>query len=154
MFLFDMVVARHTQGRWLLLHACANFVITAFGLVDFYSTLADPVNSCHAQEYSLIPVYGIAALHLYHLIAFRNLSTDEWVHHLLFGGCICSVGCLFRSGKKRELIHLDIIFFFPFDIPFDMLFFFYIKLSLYGFRLYKVHYKILLHFLFVVFLVV
>ena len=103
MALVDVVYARHTTGRWLILHSLANLAITIFSLQDFYATLIDPVNSCNAA-YSLVPVYGIAALHLYHILAFRNLSTSEWIHHLLFGGAICTIGILFASGPLQNFI--------------------------------------------------
>ena len=99
----DFFIARKMEGRWLLLHALANLVVTIFCLQDFYLAVLDPVNSCNSHSYSLIPVYGIAALHLYHLIAFRNLSTSDWVHHLVFGGIICPVGICFRSGPLLSM---------------------------------------------------
>ena len=119
---FDFVLARHLKGRWLLLHAFANIIITLFCLQDFYRTLDDPVKSCFATDYSLVPVYGIASLHLYHLIAFRNLTTSDWVHHLLFGGCICTVGCLFRSGPLQNFLAFFICG-LPGGLDFLMLFF-------------------------------
>ena len=81
----DFLYFRHLAGRWLGLHTMANLAITGFSLQDFYTTLIDPANSCQPPTASLQPVYGIAALHLYHMIAFRNLTTSDWVHHLLFG---------------------------------------------------------------------
>ena len=50
-----------------------------------------------------MPVYMIAALHIYHLIAF---STDErdWFHHILFVGTLCPVGCLWKIGPIKNLL--------------------------------------------------
>lgn len=105
MAITDYFYARHTQGRWLILHTLANLFITGFSLTDFATTLSDPAKSCSPiSAYSLNPVYGIAALHLYHLIAFPNLSISDWVHHLLFGVVICTVGIVFVVGPIQNFI--------------------------------------------------
>ena len=107
--LLDVIVARQffSKGRWLFIHAMANFAVTVFSARDSLTAFLDPASSC-LGDYSLIPVQIIAALHLYHLIAFRNLSTDEWVHHLLFGGIISGVGMTYRSGPLQNLVALFI----------------------------------------------
>ena len=65
---------------------------------DVIKTLQDPVNSINGGDYSIWPTYLIAAVHTYHCIAFDNLSVGDWVHHLLFGGVICTCGLLFKCG--------------------------------------------------------
>ena len=105
----DVLVARQffSKGRWLFLHAMANFAVTVTSAGDSMTAVLDPARSC-LGDYSLIPVQIIAALHLYHLIAFRNLSTDEWVHHLLFGGVISGVGMTYYSGPLQNLVAMFI----------------------------------------------
>lgn len=104
---FALASRYFAKGRWLLLHALANFAVAGFSAKDSMNTFLDPASSC-LGDYSLIPVHIIAALHMYHLIAFRNLSVDEWVHHLLFGGVISGVGMIYRSGPLQNLVAMFI----------------------------------------------
>ena len=109
MGVLDVTVARRlfSKGRWLFLHAMANFAVTVFSARDSITAFLDPAASC-IGDYSLIPVQIIAALHLYHLLAFRNLSTDDWVHHLLFGGVISGIGMTYHAGPLQNLVAMFI----------------------------------------------
>ena len=102
-----------TNARWFGLHAFANLFVVILSIPDVVQTIVDPANSMSIQcEFSSIactdaPVCIIAAIHLYHILAFRNLTWDDWFHHLLFAVGICSLHfcfwfrqCLQEIGRK------------------------------------------------------
>lgn len=90
------------KARWYLLHALANLVITLFAIPDLITTLQAP-RYCFTGPYSLVPVYLIAAVHLYHMLAFK-CNTGDYVHHLLFGGIICPMGIFFVTGPVQNTV--------------------------------------------------
>ena len=102
MFVLDRVVAQRTKAPWMLLHAVTNLVIAVSCIPDLIEIAKDPVKSCHGPS-TVMPVYMVAALHIYHLLAF---STDErdWFHHILFVGTLCPVGCLWKLGPVKNLL--------------------------------------------------
>mmetsp|Transcript_20748 Transcript_20748/g.49303 ORF Transcript_20748/g.49303 Transcript_20748/m.49303 type:complete len:224 (+) Transcript_20748:76-747(+) len=99
----DFVYARHTKARWFVLHATCNFFITLLCLPDVVGTIWDPIH-CGEGPYSPYPVYLVVAVHSYHMIAFSNLTWDDWFHHLLFVGVIGSAGLVFQAGPVLGLI--------------------------------------------------
>ena len=104
MFVADFVVThpRCGKARWYVLHAVANLFITLFSVPDLIATLRSPTR-CFMGEYSLVPVYLIAAVHLYHMLAFR-CNTGDYVHHLVFGGIICPMGMFFVTGPVQNAV--------------------------------------------------
>ena len=106
--LADWVFFRRSPGRWFFIHTLANGVVSLFSLVDAYSAVADPI---HALEgpHNRIPSHWVAAVHIYHLIIFaRELTTDDVVHHVLFGGVICGTGLALEVGPAANLVGLFI----------------------------------------------
>jgi hypothetical protein len=61
----------------------------------------DPINNA-TGECSVTPVYLIPSLFLYHLATFKDVSKDEWVHHILFGGCVGGAGLYFSPGPIQN----------------------------------------------------
>lgn len=102
--IFDLVLAMHTKARWFVLHLIANTYVVATALPDVITTLRDPANSIRGENYSIWPAYWIAAIHTYHCVAFRNLTVDDWVHHIVFGGTICTVAVVFKCGTVLSLL--------------------------------------------------
>lgn len=92
----DLLVARKgvdDNARFFVLHALANLAITIAATPDAYKSLLRPLHEPYGRM-SILPVYLIATLFAYHLTAFKKVPTDEWVHHLLFGGGIGITGLL------------------------------------------------------------
>ena len=77
LFCFNM----RNVARWYKLHAFANFLVCVTGFYDFISVLWDPISETAAT--SLVPANIVFALHLYHMIMFVNLSTIDWIHHIV-----------------------------------------------------------------------
>ena len=107
--LVDYIFARHTKARWPVIHAAGNFAVSLASLEDVFASVRDPIGSCssappNGDRISYFPLYMIAAVHLYHCLAFSNLSRSDWIHHVAFGGIICSVGLLTRTGPLQNLL--------------------------------------------------
>ena len=111
---FFIVAKLEKQGgvnaRWFGLHAFANLFVVILSIPDVLQTIVDPANSMSIQcEFSSIactdaPVCIIAAIHLYHILAFRNLTWDDWFHHLLFAVGICSLHFCFKWGPISQFL--------------------------------------------------
>eukprot|EP01060_Flectonema_neradi_P014342 TRINITY_DN2103_c0_g2_i1.p1 TRINITY_DN2103_c0_g2~~TRINITY_DN2103_c0_g2_i1.p1 ORF type:complete len:273 (+),score=46.12 TRINITY_DN2103_c0_g2_i1:60-821(+) len=107
-FIFDKLVATPMfkkegtidhSGRWFAVHAAANAAVTVASAKDTALCLASPSN-CTAPdiECSMLPVYAIGAVHIYHCVGWSNLTLDDWFHHLVFGGTIVTTGLCFKGG--------------------------------------------------------
>lgn len=94
---------RDDNTRFFLLHVIANFVISISAAPDMIRSLADPfvqpIGKCN-----VLPMYMILALFIYHLGVFKNVSRDEKIHHVLFGGGIGGVGLCFASGPLQNAV--------------------------------------------------
>ena len=77
-----------SKGRWFMVHSLANWIICWACAPDFIETLRDPAQSMvTAKPFSLVPVYLMMALHLWHCLApwyARQLSHQDVVHHIGF----------------------------------------------------------------------
>jgi hypothetical protein len=82
---FDVLVARFTKARWFAVHAIANAWVVVFSVRDMLRVIVNPF-AAGIGAYSLLPLEMIVAVHLYHVIAFRNLRQEDYVHHFLFAG--------------------------------------------------------------------
>lgn len=72
--------------RWYLLHFVANMFITVLTVPDLINLFLNPTqlsdgSTTWAKNLTL-------ALHLYHIITFRGLTMDDWLHHILMSGAI------------------------------------------------------------------
>jgi hypothetical protein len=82
---FDVLVARFTKARWFAVHAIANAWVVLHATGDMLRVLADPFQA-GLGTYSLLPLEMIISVHVYHMVAFNNLRSEDYVHHLLFAG--------------------------------------------------------------------
>ena len=49
-------------------------------------------------------MYVCGAIHTYHTVAFHNLTTDDWVHHIMFAGLIVYLGLTVNGGPGTNVI--------------------------------------------------
>lgn len=98
---FDFVVASRTKARWWLCHLFANAFVVILALPDLVTSVLDPTRALEGEiePYNITVCYVIAAIHLYHMIAFRDLTADDYFHHILFSGVICPAGLIWYSGR-------------------------------------------------------
>eukprot|EP01130_Rhizamoeba_saxonica_P019147 TRINITY_DN9819_c0_g1_i1.p1 TRINITY_DN9819_c0_g1~~TRINITY_DN9819_c0_g1_i1.p1 ORF type:complete len:245 (+),score=36.32 TRINITY_DN9819_c0_g1_i1:53-787(+) len=114
----DVMVARHTKARWFVLHAIFNMIVSISSLSDVYATLSAPASALDEEAYTNWPLYLVISCHIYHMVAFSNLTKDDWVHHIVFVGIISSAGvsggwghvtntyCFFMSGFPGGLDYI------------------------------------------------
>lgn len=99
-------------ARYYALHAVANGIATIAAAPDVYrALLEDPTTSFSGRSSTMVANSAIAAIHLYHCVAFQ-LSAADIFHHLTFvvilcglavpykqlGGVANNFGCFFLSG--------------------------------------------------------
>jgi hypothetical protein len=71
--------------RWFFLHAIINWILTILILPNVKYCLTH-ITHCASEPW----INGVAvtalgtSLHLYHMIAFKKLTTDDYIHHILF----------------------------------------------------------------------
>jgi len=111
----DVLIVRpfiHHKGRYFALHACANAVSAWASFPDLYRALTnDPRRAFSGPSQSMLANSAVAAIHLYHIMAFK-LRREDIVHHAVFviilsglaipykqvGGAANNFGCFFLSG--------------------------------------------------------
>ena len=73
------------NGRYFSLHVLINAYVTAVHAKDVYATYTDPHNSgwlpCDNRG-----IVAIAALHIYHCVAYQPLAMVDIVHHVTMIG--------------------------------------------------------------------
>eukprot|EP01129_Flabellula_baltica_P000791 TRINITY_DN10743_c0_g1_i1.p1 TRINITY_DN10743_c0_g1~~TRINITY_DN10743_c0_g1_i1.p1 ORF type:complete len:234 (-),score=31.69 TRINITY_DN10743_c0_g1_i1:22-702(-) len=100
-FIFDYLFTWNSQARWFILHAVFNFLGVIFGFPDLVVALLNPVEAMQEPCYTKMPLFIIAAIHLYHIIAFE-MRAEDWFHHIVFVGGICSFGFIGRWGHVEN----------------------------------------------------
>eukprot|EP00756_Hemistasia_phaeocysticola_P042473 Hpha_TRINITY_DN16972_c1_g4::TRINITY_DN16972_c1_g4_i1::g.55823::m.55823 len=104
---FDVVFARKSKGRWFFVHSFANALVCLTALRSMVAVLMDPMNAVNSEVFNDSSVFGDASVwpltivnsvHLYHMVAFRDLSAADYFHHLLFIPTIGLSGQVFQWG--------------------------------------------------------
>lgn len=119
--LIDITMYRHYDklklDRWFFLHVLANLSVATMALPDLINLVMYPVYL--SSEVTSWPKNITFCLHMYHIIAFRNLKQIDWAHHLIM--CVC---LLFISNHRGGEITNFIMFFingFPGALDYIML---------------------------------
>lgn len=124
---------RLEETRWFAIHAFANLFVSLFAFPSLIFWFLDPTHAMDESKYPQPPMFAgptfgtflralfhpasnwpimvINSIHLYHFIAFSELSRQDKIHHLLFVSVLgiyfgalneCgpakNVGCFFISG--------------------------------------------------------
>jgi len=103
--IFDAFIASRSPARWWILHAYGNAGVVVMGCPAVLRCVLDPVcTGSVTVPFTRWPMYIVGAVHLYHTIAFEDLSVGDWVHHILFAGTIVPMGLTFNGGPGTSLI--------------------------------------------------
>ena len=97
------MLTRNPGCRWWLCHAVGNLIVVVFSVADVWSCMKNPLRAS-VGPYNMIPNYAIAAIHIYHMVAFNDLQVGDWVHHIVFGGIICSLGMGTYIGPVQNFV--------------------------------------------------
>ena len=73
----------NTTSQWFMLHLIANTITSIFSAYDFATLLFHPLVPLHQQVSSRVPPNVTLALHVYHVLFFNNLTTIDWIHHIV-----------------------------------------------------------------------
>ena len=109
LFFSNLVKVGGTNARWFGLHSFANLFVVIFSLPDVLELIVNPINclnpKCDFSSYACtdLPVCIIAAIHLYHILAFR-LTWDDWFHHLVFALCIVGLHFCYNWGPASSFL--------------------------------------------------
>lgn len=84
-FLVDRILVHlfGTKSRWFQLHCIVNFYIVIIVMKDAINLILSPFNLENISETNIDSI-TIVNLHIYHLIMFRNVSIEEYLHHFIF----------------------------------------------------------------------
>jgi len=104
-FVSNLLIERRNKGHWFFMHAFANFFVVVLAFPDVIYTLQDPMYSldlrnCDARLWACndVAACNIMAIHLYHVLAYSNLTADDWFHHLLFCTTILPLHFVYSWG--------------------------------------------------------
>jgi hypothetical protein len=125
----DALIVRpciHPKARYFALHVVANSISSYAAFPDVYRALVtDPLNSFQGASATMAANSAVAAIHLYHIVAF-TLRWDDIFHHLTFvsvlcglavpfkqsGGAANNLGCFFLSGLPGALNYVFLILYY------------------------------------------
>ena len=82
------VLGAHPDAHWFWLHAVGNAVVCALCAPSLLALVRDPPAAVYLPVHKT-PLLGwdaawIAMLHLYHMVAYKNVAMPDLLHHLLF----------------------------------------------------------------------
>lgn len=70
------------KARWFYLHVWINAANLIVGFNDITSVICNPLQEYNAPWTSSNSYAVVAAGHLYHMFAFKNLKYMDWLHHI------------------------------------------------------------------------
>jgi hypothetical protein len=79
-FLIDLLF-RKQKAQWFKVHLLINTLNVIFCFNDFIGILRNPLFFTTNSSY--LPQAMTIALHYYHMLAYRDLTPVDWVHHIL-----------------------------------------------------------------------
>jgi hypothetical protein len=104
-------IDRSNKGHWFGLHAFANLFVVVFAIPDVIYTLQDPMSGLSARgcddrmwACNDMAASAIVAIHMYHCLAYRNLTADDWFHHILFCTTILPMHFAFTWGVWSNML--------------------------------------------------
>lgn len=86
------------KARWFQLHAVVNFYIVCKTLPDVVQFLQDPLYTITQYGERTTAITGLS-LHIYHLVAFDNLTFLDYLHHGISAFIAAPLGILFFYNK-------------------------------------------------------
>ncbi|CUI10895.1 membrane-associated protein, putative [Bodo saltans] len=126
LFLVDTLIVKPfiaPKARYFALHVFGNAVSSVAAFPDVVTALTqDPTRLLGTPASTMLPNSMVAAIHLYHCVAFP-LRAEDIFHHLTFVGSLCCLalpakrvlgaasgwGCFFMSGFPGALNYLLLV---------------------------------------------
>eukprot|EP01130_Rhizamoeba_saxonica_P000740 TRINITY_DN10666_c0_g1_i1.p1 TRINITY_DN10666_c0_g1~~TRINITY_DN10666_c0_g1_i1.p1 ORF type:complete len:229 (-),score=16.36 TRINITY_DN10666_c0_g1_i1:31-717(-) len=86
------------NARWFSIHAILNVFVAILSFGDLLRAFGEPYRALDVQSITELPIYIVVGCHIYHMVAFDNLTRDDWIHHIVFVGIIGTSGILGDFG--------------------------------------------------------
>lgn len=108
---FDFLIVKHLvveKARYFALHVVFNSWLTCVVFEDAIDGLLHPseiYNPFYVYS-SVVTTAAISGFHIYHMIMFTNLSTEDIIHHVVSCLFVPIIGCLCPFGKIVALSNL------------------------------------------------
>ncbi len=107
----DQLFVRHVlreKARFFFLHVIFNAWVTSVVYKDAFDSLANPTDAL-TPRYAFSPIVttaGIAGFHTYHMLFYKNLTTEDLVHHIVSCLIVPAIGILCPYGKVVTIVNL------------------------------------------------
>jgi hypothetical protein len=127
LLLADVLLVRpliHPKARYFALHVIANSISSAAAFADVQRvfSMGDPTGAFSGPSSTMVANSAVAAIHLYHCVAFP-LRSEDIFHHLTFVSVLCGLaiplkhvggaannfGCFFLSGLPGGLNYVFLV---------------------------------------------
>jgi hypothetical protein len=103
--IIDYGWAYYTKARYFLLHGIWNMIMVIIMLPDFIYTLIDPLNAVAPnQDVNRWPMIFGTVLHIWHCVAYNDLTVDDYFHHGVFGLGLFFVGLIWDWGYSMNFL--------------------------------------------------
>ena len=115
-YCFDKLFAP-AEARWFSIHAFANAFVVLTSITSVLTVITDPVHAMDSRVYndrsmfgnaSPWPILVVNAVHVYHMLAFDNLTSSDYFHHLMFIPTVGFFGQYYQWGAIRNFLCLFI----------------------------------------------
>ena len=110
-FLFDFLIIKHVvveKARYFSLHVIFNSWLIFVVFEDAIDGLLRPTEAYHPSHVysSVVTTAAISGFHIYHMLVFTNLSTEDLVHHVVSCLFVPIIGCICPYGKIVAVCNL------------------------------------------------
>jgi hypothetical protein len=96
------------DAKYFLLHTIFNTWITFTVWNDATHAIFHPLDTFKDNYvYSaILSTSGIASFHIYHILAYSDLTLEDWLHHLVSSFIVAGIGTYLPFGKCPSLANL------------------------------------------------
>lgn len=103
--ILDYGWARNTKARYFSLHGLWNIIITIMIIPDLFKTVMNPTHALSpGSDFSRWPIIMVAVLHFWHCVAYNGLTFDDYFHHFVFAGALCTVNFVWDWGYSSNFL--------------------------------------------------
>ena len=110
-FLYDktLIYLFGNKARWFQLHCFINLIISINIFPEFLNISSQNISSYLTFDNNIVSYnssFYIIALHLYHMLNFRNLTFYDYFHHILFVGLGVVPSFLFLKTNQYVMAYI------------------------------------------------
>lgn len=119
-----------TKAKWFFIHAIANIHVAIYAFPHVIAIISNPniISSSSSSQpssiddsqyfFTMMPLYMVFILHVYHIIRFFHTLTDEDLfHHFIFIPFVCIPGIIVATLSPNVVMLINFIAFFMNGLP-------------------------------------